>query len=127
MHFAKTLLKQNAKMSFIYVSGAGTDSSEKGKLSWARVKGKTENDLMNLGFKQVFAFRPGFIKPLESQRRAKPFYRYLMWMFPPGRILYPNGFCTMEELATAMIKVVKIGYDKKVIEGKDIVFLGKSL
>jgi hypothetical protein len=127
MHFAKTLKSQNSKMSFIYVSGAGTDSTEKGKLSWARVKGKTENDLMKLGFKQVFAFRPGFIKPAISQRRAKSYYRYLMWIFPPGRILYPNGFCTMEELATAMIRVVKNGYYRKIIEGKDIVFLGKSL
>jgi hypothetical protein len=50
-----------------------------------------------------------------------------MWIFPPGRILYPNGFCTMEELATAMIRVVKNGYYRKIIEGKDIVFLGKSL
>src|SRR6266508_2253769 len=64
MHVAETLSRHNPDMTFCYISGAGTDSTEKGRIMWARVKGKTENDLMKLPFRDVFAFRPGFIKPI---------------------------------------------------------------
>lgn len=125
MHVAQTLSKLNAEMTFCYVSGAGTDSTEKGK-GWAGVKGKTENDLMKLSFKHVFAFRPGFIKPIKGLANAHNFYKYIGWLFPIGRALYPNGFCTLQELASAMISVTKHGYSKNIIEGKDIILLAKS-
>jgi len=70
MGFAQLLVKQNNDMSFCYVSGAGTDSTEKGRLHWARVKGKTENDLQRLGFKQVYLFRPGLLKPTEGAKKC---------------------------------------------------------
>ena len=70
MNFAQTLSKLNPDMTFCYVSGAGTDSSEKGRMMWARVKGKTENDLMKLKFKNVYAFRPAFMKPTRGQKNA---------------------------------------------------------
>jgi uncharacterized protein YbjT (DUF2867 family) len=123
MQMGETLSRRNPDMSFCYVSGAGTDSSEKGRSRWARVKGKTENDLMLLPFRQVFAFRPGFIKPIPGLARANRLYKYINWLFPLGRALFPSGFCTLQELALAMIRVVKQGYERKIIEGKDIIRL----
>ena len=113
-------------MTFCYISGAGTDSSEKGSSMWARVKGKTENDLMKLPFKKVFAFRPGFIKPIKGLSRTHNYYKYITWLFPIGRSLYPNGFCTLKEVGLAMINVVNEDYDKKIITGKDIIKLGND-
>lgn len=123
MHVASTLNALNPDMTFCYISGAGTDSSEKGRSMWARVKGKTENDLMKLPFRKVYAFRPGFIKPMKGLTRTHALYKYINWMFPIGRALYPAGFCTLEELAQAMINISKQDYTKKVIEGKDIIKL----
>ncbi|WP_295718618.1 NAD-dependent epimerase/dehydratase family protein [Mucilaginibacter sp.] len=124
MHVAETLAKLNPDMTFCYISGAGTDSKEKGN-GWAAVKGKTENDLMKLPFKQVYALRPGFIKPIEGLSNTHSYYKYINWLFPIGRALYPNGFCTLKELAAAMIHIVNQPYPKKVIEGKDIIALAK--
>jgi hypothetical protein len=124
MNVAETLVKLNPDMTFCYISGAGTDSKEKGT-GWAAVKGKTENDLMKLPFKQVYALRPGFIKPIEGLSNTHSYYKYINWLFPIGRALYPNGFCTLKELAAAMIHIVNQPYPKKVIEGKDIIALAK--
>jgi hypothetical protein len=125
MHVAETLSRLNKGMTFCYLSGAGTDSSEKGSSLWARVKGKTENDLMKLPFGQVYAFRPGFIKPTKGLKYAHKFYNYIGWVFPLGRVLYPGGFCTMKELGLAMISVAGNGYEKKILEGRDILNIGK--
>ncbi|MBC7422658.1 MAG: NAD-dependent epimerase/dehydratase family protein [Ferruginibacter sp.] len=125
LQVAQTLSKLNASMDFCYVSGAGTDSTEKGRISWARVKGKTENDLMKLPFKKVYNFRPGFLKPTEGLKYAHSFYKYINWIFPLGRAIYPSGFCTLKELGLAMIQVVDGGYANNIIEGKDIIALGK--
>lgn len=126
MHVATTLSRLNQDMVFCYISGGGTDSTEKGTSHWARVKGKTENDLMKLPFSEVFAFRPGFIKPIKGLKHTHSFYKYVNWMFPIGRGLYPNGFCTLEELGRAMIHAVTRGYDKSIIEGRDIIKLAKD-
>ncbi len=126
LHVAGTLSRLNPDMDFCYISGAGTDSSEKGRSMWARVKGKTENHLMQLPFRQVYAVRPGFIKAIKGFKRTHPFYRYVSWLFPVGRALFPGGFCTLQELSLAMIHIVQHGYSKKVIEGKDIIQLAKS-
>ncbi len=121
MQMGETLSRQNAGMTFCYISGAGTDSSEKGRSRWARVKGKTENDLMKLPFRQVFALRPGFIKPIPGLQHIHSFYKYINWMFPLGRKIYPKGFCTLSELARAMIFISREGYPTKILEGKDII------
>jgi hypothetical protein len=126
MSWAETLSQLNKDMTFCYVSGAGTDSTEKGRSRWARVKGKTENDIMKLPFKQSFAFRPGFIKPTEGLTKSHPFYKYINWLFPIGRVLSPNGFCTLVELGRAMINVTVKGYSKNIITGKDIIGLSKA-
>jgi len=125
MNFAKLLAKLNPDLTFEYVSGAGTDSSEKGRLAWARVKGATENALMQL-FRNAYMFRPGFMKPTPGLKNVKTYYRYIAWLYPIGRALYPAGFSTLQELALAMIKSASIGYEKKVLEVKDIVALAKQ-
>ena len=126
IHVAEVLSKLNPDMTFCYVSGASTDSTEKGNQMWARVKGKTENDLRKLPFKRAYSFRPGFIKPTPGLKHAHPFYKYINWLFPVGRALAPNGFCTLHELGLAMINVVDSSYDKNIVEGKAIIELAKQ-
>ena len=126
LQVATTLAKLNPDMVFCYISGAGTDSTEKGRSRWARVKGKTENDLMRLPFKAIYALRPGFIKPTEGLTKTHSFYKYINWLFPLGRALYPGGFCTMQELALSMIYLAEKRSDKKIIEGKDIIRLASG-
>lgn len=120
MNFGKTLSKLNPDMTFIYVSGAGTDSTEKGFSSWARVKGKTENELMKLPFKKAIGFRPGFIKPARGMSNTHNYYKYINWLYPLGKLMYKNGFNTMEEVGKSMINLVFNDYSKKIIEGNDI-------
>ena len=120
---AKLLSKINPGMTFCYVSGAGTDSSEKGSTNWARVKGKTENDLMKIPFKQVYAFRPEVMKPNEGLKRTLKYYKYFNWLYPIGKTLAPGMFSTLAEVGQAMIKTVTLGYEKKIMEVKDIVAL----
>ena len=122
--FAKAV-SPNPQMSFVYVSGGGTDSTEKGRVMWARVKGKTENALMQLPFKQAFAFRPGFMVPTEGQRNVAKYYRYLSWLFPLIRIILPNIITTMSQVGRAMIQAAEKGYEKNVIEVKDIKILSE--
>lgn len=126
MHVAETLSRLNRDMIFCYVSGSGTDSTENGRLAWARIKGKTENDLAKLPFKATYAFRPGFIKPTKGLKFTHKFYNYVGWLFPIGRAIYPSGFCTMKELGLSMINCALKGYHKRILEGKDIIAFGKS-
>ncbi len=120
MHMASTLSKPKRDMMFCYISGAGTDSTEKGRIMWARVKGKTENDLMKLPFKAVYAFRPSFMLPTKGLKNALPFYKYISWLYPIARRFFPSYFGTLKELGLAMINSVKYGFDKKILELKDI-------
>lgn len=120
MSAAKSLSALNPDMTFCYVSGQGTDGSEKGKLMWARIKGKTENDLAKLSFKNVYLFRPGFIKPLANQKRAFKAAKVIGMIYPLLKILLPKFVCSMDDLGVAMINVAKIGYEEKVLENKDI-------
>jgi len=120
MKAATTLSDLNPEMTFCYVSGAGTDRTEKGRLMWARVKGKTENDIMKLPFKAAFMFRPGFIKPIKGLKNGYPFSRALGAMYPVLKILFPRFVCTLEEIGLAMINVSMNGYSKKILENNDI-------
>ena len=123
-HVAEVLSRQNPDMTFCYVSGAGTDSSEKGSTMWARVKGKTENDLRKIPFDQVFAFRPGFMKATEGQKNLLSLYKYFGWMYPILKALFPNSASTLTQVGKAMINVTKYGYDKNILEVKDINLVG---
>ena len=125
IHVAETLARLNHGMTFCYVSGSGTDSSEKGKRMWARVKGKTENKLMQLPFKKVYMFRPGFMKPTEGMKNTLKGYGIFTWMYPLLRSLFPNFVCTLKEVGVAMINTVRKGYSKPVLEVGDIVALAK--
>jgi uncharacterized protein YbjT (DUF2867 family) len=126
MHAARTLLKHNPDMTFCYISGSGTDSSEQGKLMWARVKGKTENDLQKLGFKHAYSFRPGFMQPTKGLKNALKAYAAVNWLFPLLLRLAPKYVCTLREVGLAMINAVTKGYDKPVLEVKDMVKLAKG-
>lgn len=126
MRVAGVLSEQNSDMIFCYVSGAGTDSTEKGRRAWARVKGKTENDLMKLPFGKVYAFRPGFIRPTRGLKNTHTFYRYINWLYPVGRMIRPGYFCTLQELGQAMINVTLLNHPQHIINGKDIIRLAKS-
>ncbi len=130
LHLAKLLSNVNPEMSFCYVSGTGTDSSEKGKSMWARVKGKTENAIFKLPFKSAFMFRPGFIQPVDGIKSKTslyssiytiigPFYPFLKWINPKGMI-------TTDDLGRAMIKTTLDGYDETIIYNKDIVVLNSN-
>jgi len=120
MHVAQTLSKLNRDMVFGYITGAGTDSTEKGSSMWARVKGKTENDLMKLPFKQVYAFRPGYMHPTPGLKNVNPYVKYFTWMYPIARVIFPNYVSTLAQMGKAMINSVKYGYPKNVLEVKDI-------
>ena len=126
LHFAKTLVKLNPNMVFIYVSGQGTDSSEKGKVMWARVKGKTENALMQLPFRAVYNFRPGLMNSSPGQKNIKPVFKIVIALYPLLARIFPNNSSTLKEVGLAMINSVIKGYEKPIVEVKDIKLLAKK-
>jgi hypothetical protein len=126
-HFAKAVLHQNSGLTFIYVSGAGTDSSEKGRMMWARVKGRTENTLAKMPFKKVYIFRPGFMKLTPGQKNALKMYKYVGWMYPFLKLVYPNGTSTLKQVGQAMINCLISGSAKHILEVKDINMLGERI
>ncbi len=123
IHMAETVAALNPGMVFCYVSGAGTDSTEKGKSMWARVKGKTENKLMQLPFKRAYMFRPGMMKPAKGAKNVLKGYWLVGWLYPVFKAL--GLACELKEVGTAMINTVTKGYDKQILEIKDIVALAK--
>lgn len=126
LHVAETLSRQNPEMTFCYISGAATDSSEKGRSMWARVKGKTENDLMKLPFKSVYNFRPGYMHPTPGLKNTLSYYKYIGWLYPFFRTVFPNFVSTLKELGLAMINASRLGYEKQILEVKDIISLAKK-
>lgn len=117
LSFAKTVLAHNPDIVFTYVSGAQTDSSEKGRMMWARVKGKTENDLMKLPFKGEYNFRPGVMLPFTGQKNWKNIYKLLAKLV---KAFTPKNVLTLQEVGRAMINAVTIGYPKSILEISDI-------
>lgn len=124
MSLATTLYGLNPLMTFIYVSGKGTDSSEEGKMMWARVKGKTENELLKLGFKQAFMFRPGAILPKRgvqpSDKMCRELIKYLKWMIKLIKLFSPSSVVNTTQIGLAMIRMTQKGYDKAIIDPKDM-------
>ena len=117
---ADILIHLNPDLTFCYISGAGTDSTEKGRTMWARVKGRTENYILNLGFRQAFAFRPGIIIPTKGLKNTLSFYKYLSFLLPIVKSFFPKYICSLKEIGIAMINTVNKGYDKNVLEVRDI-------
>jgi uncharacterized protein YbjT (DUF2867 family) len=124
MAAAQALSKQSPGMTFIYVSGTGTDSTERGRSMWARVKGETENRLLELPFKAAFMFRPGFIQPLHGITSKTKIYRVIYAVMGPfyglWKALFPKYVTTTEQVGRAMIQVAKRGASKPVLENRDI-------
>jgi hypothetical protein len=125
LHVGEIMARQNPSMTFCYVTGAGTDSSEKGRVAWARVKGATENALLRL-FPNGYMFRPGVMKATPGQQNLKSLYRRLAWLYPLVHALWPNRSCTLREVGQAMINVAREGYPKKILEVTDIVTAARS-
>lgn len=123
---ASLIQKNNPDMTFCYVSGAGTDSTENGRTMWARIKGKTENDLLNLGFKDAYMFRPGYIQPIRGLKNTYKIYKVMGPFYPVFKAIFPKYVVTLEELGLAMIHVVLNGSDTKVLECIDIRKLGSK-
>jgi uncharacterized protein YbjT (DUF2867 family) len=124
MSVGKTVLRTSPNLTFIYVSGAGTDSSERGRSMWARVKGRTENALLSMPFKAAYMFRPGAIIPLHGIRSSTRWYNAMYTvikpLYPILRRLAPTMFTTTEQLGRAMISVARNGYERHVLETVDI-------
>jgi uncharacterized protein YbjT (DUF2867 family) len=121
---AQRLAWLNPQMSFIYVSGAGTDSTEKGRTMWARVKGATENALMRLPFRSAYMFRPGAIVPLHGVTSKTPLYRFayaaLRPAWRPLQAIFPSAITTTEQIGRAMLHAAKSGAPKPILESADI-------
>jgi uncharacterized protein YbjT (DUF2867 family) len=129
LSFATTYVSANPAAVFCYVSGTGTDSSEHGKLMWARVKGKTENDLLKIGFRDAYMFRPGYIQPLKGVRARSAVVNVLYFVLTPlYYILKAAGSSVTDSvsLGKAMICAAINGYSKKIIEPKDINVLARA-
>ena len=120
---AQTLLKKNPFMTFVFVSGAGADSSEKGKVMWARVKGEAENALLKMPFQDVYVVRPAFIQPMQGVVSKVKMYNYLYKLlgplYPLLKRLFPRQTINSRDLARVMIRLAREGAAKKVLESAD--------
>ena len=125
LEFGRALARLNSNLAFCYVSGKSTDSTAHGKVMWARVKGRTENELLRL-FPRGVMFRPGMMKATPGQKNLKSWYHLIAWIYPIGRALWPAAFCTLREVAQAMINAAVDGSPKRVLEVPDIVALAQS-
>ena len=129
MSVAETVLKYNNDIRFCYISGAGTDSSEKGRMMWARVKGKTENNLLAMPFRKAYMFRPGFIQPMKGIRSRTRLYNLLYLFFKPFYFIlrhFESFVMTTEILGKAMIYAVSDETEKNILESSDINTLVKG-
>ncbi|SAL44933.1 nucleoside-diphosphate-sugar epimerase-like protein [Caballeronia terrestris] len=124
MAAAKTLARLNPQMTFVYVTGAGCDSTEQGSSMWARVKGRTENALLRLPFKAAFMFRPGAIVPLHGVRSKTALYQTIYSLtrpvLPLVQRMFPNAIVTTEQVGRAMLAVAKQGAPSPILESRDI-------
>ena len=125
--FAKTFIEQNpnSKLTFCYVSGYGTSSTEQGKSMWARVKGRTENTLLNLFPDTAYMFRPGYMKPVKAQKNVLKFYFGWQIFYPIMKLVMPKFTCELQEVGRAMINCAAKGYSKNILKVKDIIEAAK--
>jgi uncharacterized protein YbjT (DUF2867 family) len=127
---ARVLAAQNPQMTFLYISGTGTDSTERGKTMWARVKGRTENELLREPFRAAYMLRPGYIQPMHGVKSKTPLYQIfyvgLSWLYPVIRLLAKKYAITTEDLGRAMIKIAKSSAPKHILENSDIEALSLS-
>jgi len=129
LNFASTFVAASPGSVFCYISGAGTDGSEKGGSMWARIKGRTENALMNLPFRNSYMFRPGYIQPLKGVRPTGTVLRTMYIVFKPLYLLlkpFGNAVTDTVSLGRAMINAALKGYDKKILGVRDINILART-
>ena len=121
---AETLVRTSPELSFVYVSGAGTDATGRGRVMWARVKGRTENALLRLSFRSAYMLRPGLIVPLHGVKSKTRLYRAFYTMFGPLlpilRRLFPRSIVTTEQVGRAMLRLARSGYPKRILEAQDL-------
>jgi uncharacterized protein YbjT (DUF2867 family) len=127
---ARAIVKHNPGLTFVYVSGTGTDSTEKGGTMWARVKGATENAILAMPFKASYMFRPGYIQPMNgaraSGRGTRVMYAVFGPLYPMWKLLAPRFVTTTEEVGRAMLRVAREGAPKRLLETVDIAALGRA-
>ncbi len=123
LHFAETLVRLNPSMVLVHVSGAHTDGTEKGKVMWARVKGKAENALARLPFKAVYNFRPSLMTPTAGQKNLKPAYQWIRLTLPLLKLFFPA--VPLRTVGRAMINAVRFGAPKTVLEANEMKQLGE--
>lgn len=125
---AETLVRLNPRMTFTYVTGQSTDSTEKGDVMWARVKGRTENKILRLPFKDSYMFRPGVIEAMDGIKSKTKVYRYMYYVVQPllpiVKLLMPGKVLNTRQIGRAMLKVAREGASKKILEVEDIQKLG---
>jgi uncharacterized protein YbjT (DUF2867 family) len=125
---AETLARLDPDMTFVYVSGTGTDSSERGGVMWARVKGRTENALLRLPFRSAYMARPGVIVPMHGIKSRTTLYRVLYALMSPLssllRRLFPKHVTTTERFGRAMLRLARVGYRSRMLENADIEEIG---
>jgi hypothetical protein len=128
INFANVFIIQNpnSKLTFCYVSGYGADSSEKGKIMWARVKGRTENTLLQMFHGLAYMFRPGYMKPVKGQKNILKFYFGWQIFYPVMKFIMPKFTCTLEEVGNAMINCAIGGNLKNILEVRDITEAGSN-
>ncbi len=128
MAAARAIVKRSPASTFVYVSGTGTDSTEKSRTMWARVKGATENALLSMPFKAAYMFRPGYIQPMNGVKASSPgtrvMYAALAPFYPVWRSFFPRYVTTTEVVGRAMLRVARAGAPKHVVENVDISALG---
>jgi uncharacterized protein YbjT (DUF2867 family) len=121
---AAAVLRRNPGLVFCYVSGTGTDSTEKGRVMWARIKGRTENALLKMPFRSAYMFRPGYIQPMRGIRSKTTLYQAVYTVlgpfYPVWKTLFPNSVTTTEKVGRAMIRVAREGYERNILETRDI-------
>lgn len=126
LHFATVLARLNPQLVMVHVSGRSTDGSERGKVMWARVKGKAENALLKLPFKAAFNFRPALMKPVAGQRHVKAALRPVLFLYPLWKALFPGSAMTLDEVGDAMIRCALEGAPKQVLEVADMQALARG-
>ena len=125
LYVAKLLVRLNPEMVFCYVTGTGTDSTEQGRSMWARVKGRTENHLLQLPFRRAYMFRPGYIHPTKGLRNTHRYYAAMTWLYPALRRFLPGNVITLRELGKAMIHLVNAQYEQPIVYSKSMAELAR--
>ena len=127
---AQVLVERNAALTFLFVSGSGTDSTERGRSMWARVKGATENALLCMPFRAAYMFRPGFIQPMDGIRSKTPLYQSFLTVLRPVlpflQRLFSQSITTTRELGRAMVRVARDGWPTPLLEQRDIIRAGRA-